>query len=91
MARAGSGGLIIVMDIGAFAPPDAFRAGVDNLVRGVRETMEPVRGYDEATVPGTIEHRKSEEYAREGVPMALDDLERFAACGRELGVEVEWD
>ena len=53
--------------------------------------MEPVRGYDEATVPGTIEHRKSEEYAREGVPMGLDDLERFAACGRELGVEVEWD
>ena len=32
--RAGNGGLIIVMDIGAFAPPDAFRAGVDNLVRG---------------------------------------------------------
>ena len=89
--RAGSGGLIIVMDIGAFAPPDAFRAGVDNLVRGVRETMEPMRGYDEATVPGTIEHRKSEEYAREGVPMALDDLAKLAACGRELGVEVEWD
>ena len=89
--RAGSGGLIIVMDIGAFAPPAAFRAGVDNLVRGVRETMEPMRGYDEATLPGTMEYRKSEEYAREGVPIGLDDLERLAACGRELGVEVEWD
>jgi LDH2 family malate/lactate/ureidoglycolate dehydrogenase len=88
--RANNGGLIIVMDIGAFAPPEDFRAGIDNLVRGVRETMKPLRGYDEATLPGTVEHRKAEQYAREGVPMALEDLERLAECGREFGIEPEW-
>ena len=88
--RSSNGGLIIVMDIGAFVEPAAFREGIDNLVRGVRETMEPVRGYDEATLPGTIEHRKAQEYAETGVPMALEDLERLTTCGQELGIAPEW-
>ncbi len=78
------------MDISAFAPAAAFREGIDNLVRGVRETMDPVRGYPEATLPGTIEQRKSEEYARDGVPIAIEDVERLEACGREFGVVPEW-
>ena len=89
--RAKNGGLIIVMDIGAFTAPEAFRQGIDNLVRGVRENMEPVRGYDEATLPGTIEDRNAEEYTRNGVPMALDTLAKLEACGRELGIEAEWN
>ena len=88
--RARQGGLIIVMDIGAFAPPEEFRTGIDGLVRGVRENMEPVRGYDEATLPGTVEHRKEQEYARDGVPVALEDLERLEKTGKEFGVEPEW-
>ena len=88
--RARHGGLVIVMDISAFAPAAAFREGIDNLVRGVRETMDPVRGYPEATLPGTIEQRKSEEYARDGVPIAIEDVERLEACGREFGVAPEW-
>ena len=89
--RAKNGGLIIVMDIGAFVPPKAFREGIDNLVRGVRETMEPVRGHDEATLPGTIEDRKAKEYTTTGVPIAVEDLERLTDCGRRLGVEAEWN
>ena len=88
--RACHGGLIIVMDVSAFAPAEAFREGIDNLVRGVRETMEPVRGYQEASLPGTVEQRKSEEYARDGVPVAMEDIERLEVCGREFGVVPEW-
>ena len=84
------GGLIIVMDIGVFAPPEEFRAGVDLLVRGVRETMEPVRGYDEATLPGTIEFRKEREYRQTGIPMGLEDLESLEKAGREFGVTPGW-
>ena len=68
------GGMILVVDIGLFAPAREFRDGVDHLVRGVRETMAPVRGYDEATVPGTIESRKEGEYRQDGVPVGLEDL-----------------
>ena len=89
--RATNGGLIIVMDIGAFTPPEAFREGIDHLVRGVRETMEPVKGYPEATLPGTIEDRKAKEYTQTGVPMALEDLQRLTACGHELGITAEWE
>ncbi len=84
------GGLIVVMDIGLFAPPEEFRTGVDNLVRGVRETMIPVRGYDEATLPGTIEYRKEREYGRDGVPVGLEDVENLEDVGRIFGVTPPW-
>ncbi len=67
-----SGGLIIVMDIAAFVPAEEFRSGIDFLVRGVRETMEPLPGNEEATLPGTIEHRNQQAYAAEGVPIGLE-------------------
>jgi LDH2 family malate/lactate/ureidoglycolate dehydrogenase len=84
------GGLIIVLDIAAFVPAEEFRSGIDFLVRGVRETMQPVRGYAEATLPGTVEHRNQLAYAEEGVPLADDELQRLEECGRECGVEPEW-
>ncbi|MGY8823204.1 MAG: Ldh family oxidoreductase [Candidatus Latescibacterota bacterium] len=85
-----SGGLIIVMDIAAFVPAEEFRSGIDFLVRGVRETMDPLPGNEEATLPGTIEHRNQQAYAAEGVPIGLEDLERLEKCGRESGVEPSW-
>ena len=88
--RARQGGLIIAMDIGAFAPPEEFRSGIDRLVRGVRETMAPVRGYDEATLPGTVEHRKEQEHARDGVAVGLEELEVLEKVAEEFGVEPEW-
>jgi LDH2 family malate/lactate/ureidoglycolate dehydrogenase len=78
------------LDLGLFAPPDSFRAGVDALVRGVRENMQPVRGYDEANLPGTIEYRKEQEYRREGVPVGLEELEMLEKTGAELGVTPAW-
>ncbi|MBT4502109.1 MAG: hypothetical protein HOC74_30530 [Gemmatimonadetes bacterium] len=88
--RARQGGLIIVMDIGAFAPPEEFRSGVDGLVRGVRETMAPVRGYDEATLPGTVEYRKEREHRRDGVAVGLEELEALEKVAEEFGVAPEW-
>ena len=46
-ARMGS--LVIVMDLGLFAPAEAVRHGVDELVRLGMEQMIPLRGYDEVT------------------------------------------
>ncbi len=84
------GGLIIVMNLGVFAPPEEVRAGVDLLVRGVRQTMEPVRGYPEATLPGTIEYRKEQEYRKNGIPVAIEDLESLEKAGLEFGVRPGW-
>lgn len=84
------GGLIIVMNLGVFAPPEEVRAGVDLLVRGVRQTMDPVRGYPEATLPGTIEYRKEQEYRKNGIPVAIEDLESLEKAGLEFGVRPGW-
>lgn len=85
------GGLILVLNAGLFGPAEEFRTGVDNLVRGVRETMIPVRGYDEATLPGTIEHRKEQEYSQIGVPVGLEDVERLEEVGQIFGVVPPWN
>ncbi len=85
-----AGGLIIVMNLGVFAPPEEVRSGVDLLVRGVRETMAPVTGYPEATLPGTVEHRKDQQYRKTGVPVALEDLEALEKAGQEFGVAPGW-
>jgi LDH2 family malate/lactate/ureidoglycolate dehydrogenase len=87
-ARLGS--LVWVMDLGLFAPAAQVRAGIDALISHVREEMIPLAGYGEATLPGTIEWRKAQEYAREGIPMAPEDLERLRKTGEELGVSVPW-
>jgi LDH2 family malate/lactate/ureidoglycolate dehydrogenase len=84
------GGMIFVMDIALFVPAAEFRQGIDALVSGVRQDMVPVRGYDEATLPGTIEHRKQQEYRREGIPIALDALEGLEKLGEESGIEPPW-
>jgi L-2-hydroxycarboxylate dehydrogenase (NAD+) len=80
------GGLIIVLDMNLFTGASEFREGIDQLVRGVSETMAPVRGYDEASLPGTPEHRCEQEYARHGVPMASADVLAFQNMAAEYGV-----
>ncbi|MDA0336950.1 MAG: Ldh family oxidoreductase [bacterium] len=88
--RAQAGGVIIVMSLGLFTDPQEVRSGIDDLVRGVREEMEPLAGYDEATTPGTIEHRNELAYRRDGIPISPEELEKLEAAGDEFGVEVPW-
>ena len=87
-ARLGS--LVWVMDLGLFAPATQVRAGIDALISHVREEMIPLKGYDEATLPGTMEYRKTQEYVQEGIPMGIEDLERLKKTGEELGVAAPW-
>ena len=82
------GGLIVVMDLGLFTEAGVVRRGVDNMVRGVRETMAPVRGYEEATLPGTIEHVNERSYREEGVPVGLEDVGLLQNTAEEFGVEL---
>ena len=80
------GGMIFLFDAGLFVPSQDFRSGVDGLVRGVRETMDPVKGFDEALLPGTIEFRKEKEYKRDGIPMGTEDIKGLDKLAAELGL-----
>ena len=86
--RAQGGGLIIIMDLGLFADPDQVRQSTDDMVRGVRETMKPVIGYPEATLPGTPEYRNERANAREGVPIGTEEVELLRNVAAECGVKL---
>ena len=84
------GGLIWVMDIGLFAPAAEFRRGVDEMVRLAREQLIPLRGYDEATLPGAVEHRLEAEYGSTGIKMGENQVERLSELSEELGIPLPW-
>ena len=84
------GGMVLVIDIGLFVPAADFRQGIDELVRHVREEMVPLSGYDEATLPGTVEHKKEKEQRREGIAIGLEEVERLENLGQEFGVKPPW-
>jgi L-2-hydroxycarboxylate dehydrogenase (NAD+) len=87
-ARLGS--LVVVMNLGLFAPAEQVRRGVDEMGRLAIEQMIPVAGYAEATLPGAIEYCKEQEYQRDGVPIALEDIQRLEECAAEFGVTPPW-
>jgi L-2-hydroxycarboxylate dehydrogenase (NAD+) len=89
--NARGGGLIVVMDLGLFTDADQVRDGVDAMVSGVRQHMEPVRGYPEATLPGTPEQRNEQLYRREGIPLDLADCLRLEEIAAELDLDKPWD
>ena len=88
--RARLGGLVVVMDLGLFAPADQVLSGVDQLSKRAAEEMIPVTGYDETTLPGGVEHRCEKEYRKSGVPVGKDELERLEGCADDLRVPVPW-
>ena len=74
--------------LGLFAAADEVRGGIDSLVRGVRDTMRPVRGYEEASLPGTVEQRMEQEYRRDGVPVGERGLTILRETAEEFGVDL---
>ncbi|MBT6145071.1 MAG: hypothetical protein HOH74_06560, partial [Gemmatimonadetes bacterium] len=88
--RSGSGGLIIVMNLGVFTDPAEVRTGVDDLVNGVQQQMSPLPGYDQATTPGTIEYQTEQAYRHDGIPVDPGDLAALEQTGDDLGVTVPW-
>ena len=90
MASLPHGSLVIVMNLGLFAPVADVRHGVDELVRLGMELMAPLRGYDEVTLPGTSEQCNEEAYSRDGIPIAFEDVGRLEECGREFGIAPLW-
>ena len=84
------GGLVVVMDLGLFTKSEEVSRGVDEMNRLAAEEMVPVSGYQETTLPGTIEYRNTKEYKRDGIPIGIQDLNRLQECGNNLGVELPW-
>ena len=86
--RAGgpSRGLVFVaIDPDLIGDGDAFRASVRQIIdESLR--LPPMRGTDEAALPGTMEYRRENERRVGGIPMPEDHREMLEGVAAELGV-----
>ncbi len=84
------GGMVLAIHIGAVVPEAMFTGEVDRMVRDVRESYEPLPGYDRALLPGAIEEERMAAYRSEGIPYG--EIEQNAArdASQRLGVPLPW-
>ncbi len=86
---ANQGSFVITLKISLFADPDDFYADMQAYMADVGQ-LEPLEGFDEAMLPGSIEALREAEYRRDGIPMGARHRERLAEVGEEFGVPAPW-
>ena len=84
------GGIIIAIDPGFFVPEEEFRRDVDRFHEDIARQMQPMPGYDQARLPGSVEAELEEKYRREGIPVSLETAGRIERLAAELGVSCPW-
>ena len=60
------------------------------MVSDVRETYEPMPGYDRALLPGGIEVEKMAEYRNDGIPYGEAEQESARQVSERLAVPLPW-
>ena len=85
------GGMVLAIRIDSVVPEAIFKAEVDRMVRDVRETYEPMPGYDRALLPGAMEAKLMETHRREGIRYGAEEQQSARAASQRLGVPLPWD
>ena len=80
-----TGQAVCMIDISAWEDVAQFKARVDDLVRGLRESRR-MPGVDRIRMPGEQSQRKRELYAREGIPLADALIAALDQLAVELGI-----
>ena len=86
---ANQGALIIAFRIDLFIPPTQFKTEMDEYTRAVSE-LEPLAGFEESLLPGSIEAQREAEYRGQGVPVGAHHQARLEEVAAELGIAVPW-
>lgn len=85
------GGMVLAIHVEAVVPEAVFRAETDRLVRDVRESYEPMPGYDRALLPGAIETERLQMHRRDGIRYGEAEQESARAASQRLGVPLPWN
>ena len=85
------GGMVLAIHVDTVVPEAVFRAETDRMVRDVRETFEPMPGYDQALLPGGIEEERFEIHRRHGIRYGEMEQESAREASERLGVPLPWD
>lgn len=80
-----TGQAILVIDLSAFGPVDAFKGAVDTLVRDIRNS-ERLPGVERIWLPGEQSHERRQSYQEEGIPIANGLIQDLEVLARDLGI-----
>ncbi|HXX73316.1 MAG TPA: Ldh family oxidoreductase, partial [Candidatus Acidoferrales bacterium] len=81
------GMLMIAIDIGAFTPPEDFKAEVGRLIADIKASALR-EGYKEVLLPGEREFRIEAERRRSGIPVDDNSWTRIQDMCKRLGLEI---
>lgn len=86
---ANQGSFMVFVDIARFMPLSDFQREMDDYIRQIA-AMRPLPGYDQALLPGAIEHQREQAWETEGVPVGKNHQQALSAVAAELGVATPW-
>ncbi|MFC5652281.1 Ldh family oxidoreductase [Paenibacillus solisilvae] len=84
---ADQGSLIIALDIAKFTPVNDFKHEMDRYMQ-LTSGMQPLPGFDRATLPGVLETEREREWGIIGIPVDMDHREVLDKAAREFGIEL---
>ena len=81
------GSLIIALDVNQFIPLAEFKQQMDAYMQITRQ-MQPMPGYDQATLPGVLEVQHEQDWIVSGIP--VDDRHKavLAKVAKEFGLSL---
>ncbi|MDP6039530.1 MAG: Ldh family oxidoreductase [Candidatus Latescibacteria bacterium] len=85
------GGTVLAIHVDSVIPDDIFRAESDRMVRDVRNTYEPMPGYDRALLPGNIEEENMARHREKGIRYGEMEQENAREVSERLSVPLPWD
>ena len=83
---ANQGSFMIVVDLSRFTPIAEFKAEMDAYSRHI-QAMQPLPGYDRATLAGTLEREREKRFAQEGIPVTPNHAEALKRLAAQFDLE----
>ena len=87
---ANQGSLLIAFRPDLFTDAQTFKAEMDEYVRRVRQ-LTPLKGFDQAHIPGGIEAEREALYREKGIPVGKWHKERLEKLADELTLNLPWN
>jgi LDH2 family malate/lactate/ureidoglycolate dehydrogenase len=81
------GAFFQLIDIGHFAEPATFKAGVDRMIEEIKSSRKAA-DTDEIFLPGEIEYRKEQQRRASGIPVGAETVAELREVGRSCGVDM---
>ena len=87
---ANQGAFICAIDISRFRDLEIFKQEVDYHQEEIQK-MRPAPGYDQANLPGTLEHQREKEWAKIGIPIGTDHQSILNTVAKKLDLKPLFD